>query len=88
MKRRSSDIAVTENAPLPLVHVHIIITPTMYKSTGSTALKRLMTEYREITLHAPEGITAGKGDQGSAVSGLSRYLAYAYESMLIHGRDQ
>ncbi|KAG0233236.1 Ubiquitin-conjugating enzyme E2 G2 [Actinomortierella wolfii] len=28
------------------------------KGIGSTALKRLMTEYREITLHAPEGITA------------------------------
>ncbi|KAI1306100.1 Ubiquitin-conjugating enzyme E2 G2 [Mortierella claussenii] len=26
---------------------------------GSTALKRLMTEYRELTLNAPEGITSG-----------------------------
>ncbi|KAJ1955857.1 ubiquitin-conjugating enzyme [Linderina pennispora] len=31
----------------------------MYKSGGSTALKRLMTEYKELCLHAPEGITAG-----------------------------
>ncbi|RUS32104.1 hypothetical protein BC938DRAFT_476271 [Jimgerdemannia flammicorona] len=29
------------------------------KSMGSTALKRLMTEYKELTLNAPEGITAG-----------------------------
>ncbi|CAO3683326.1 unnamed protein product [Umbelopsis ramanniana] len=35
--------------------------PEMYdsKGTGSTALKRLMTEYRELTLNAPEGIMAG-----------------------------
>ncbi|KAJ2901192.1 ubiquitin conjugating enzyme Ubc7/UbcP3 [Coemansia aciculifera] len=31
----------------------------MYKSGGSTALKRLMTEYRELSLHSPDGITAG-----------------------------
>lgn len=31
----------------------------MNRNMGSTALKRLMTEYRELTLHAPEGITAG-----------------------------
>ncbi|CAG8693512.1 11515_t:CDS:2 [Dentiscutata erythropus] len=33
----------------------------MYNSRNmaSTALKRLMTEYRELTLNAPEGITAG-----------------------------
>ncbi|KAJ3086162.1 Ubiquitin-conjugating enzyme E2 G2, partial [Quaeritorhiza haematococci] len=31
----------------------------MYRPTGSTALKRLMTEYRELTVNAPEGITAG-----------------------------
>ncbi|KAJ2963866.1 hypothetical protein NQZ79_g1126 [Umbelopsis isabellina] len=29
------------------------------KGNGSTALKRLMTEYRELTLNAPEGIMAG-----------------------------
>lgn len=27
--------------------------------SGSTALKRLMTEYKELTLNPPEGITAG-----------------------------
>ncbi|CAG8564375.1 11048_t:CDS:2 [Gigaspora rosea] len=33
----------------------------MYNSRNmaSTALKRLMTEYKELTLNAPEGITAG-----------------------------
>ncbi|KAJ3054085.1 Ubiquitin-conjugating enzyme E2 G2 [Rhizophlyctis rosea] len=32
----------------------------MYRSTSSsTALKRLMTEYKELTVNAPEGITAG-----------------------------
>ncbi|KAF9933899.1 Ubiquitin-conjugating enzyme E2 7 [Linnemannia zychae] len=31
----------------------------MHKTMGPTALRRLMTEYRELTLHAPEGITAG-----------------------------
>ncbi|KXS13767.1 ubiquitin-conjugating enzyme [Gonapodya prolifera JEL478] len=28
-------------------------------SSQSTAIRRLMTEYKELTLHAPEGITAG-----------------------------
>ena len=29
------------------------------KVAGGTALKRLMNEYKELTLNAPEGITAG-----------------------------
>ncbi|KAL1915245.1 uncharacterized protein VTP21DRAFT_7521 [Calcarisporiella thermophila] len=29
------------------------------KGMGSTALKRLMTEYKELTVNAPEGIVAG-----------------------------
>ncbi|OZJ02558.1 Ubiquitin-conjugating enzyme E2-18 kDa [Bifiguratus adelaidae] len=29
------------------------------RPTGSTALKRLMNEYRELTVNAPEGIMAG-----------------------------
>ena len=32
---------------------------TMYHKSNSAAVKRLMTEYRELTLNAPEGITAG-----------------------------
>ncbi|OBZ88683.1 Ubiquitin-conjugating enzyme E2 [Choanephora cucurbitarum] len=35
------------------------------RTTGSTALKRLMTEYRELTLNAPEGITAGPIDENN-----------------------
>ncbi|KAJ3299937.1 Ubiquitin-conjugating enzyme E2 G2 [Borealophlyctis nickersoniae] len=31
----------------------------MNRQAGSTALKRLMTEYKELTVNAPEGITAG-----------------------------
>ncbi|KAJ1925655.1 ubiquitin conjugating enzyme Ubc7/UbcP3 [Tieghemiomyces parasiticus] len=31
----------------------------MYSKPGATALKRLMTEYRELTVNAPDGITAG-----------------------------
>ncbi|KAI9206297.1 ubiquitin-conjugating enzyme/RWD-like protein [Polychytrium aggregatum] len=31
----------------------------MNRSAGLSALKRLTTEYRELTLRAPEGITAG-----------------------------
>ncbi|KAK9701258.1 ubiquitin conjugating enzyme Ubc7/UbcP3 [Basidiobolus ranarum] len=31
----------------------------MYNRMGATAVKRLMTEYRELTVNAPEGITAG-----------------------------
>ncbi|KAJ3024026.1 Ubiquitin-conjugating enzyme E2 7 [Thoreauomyces humboldtii] len=29
------------------------------RASGSTALKRLMTEYKELTTNAPDGITAG-----------------------------
>ncbi|KAI8393348.1 ubiquitin-conjugating enzyme E2 [Radiomyces spectabilis] len=35
------------------------------RSIGSTALKRLMTEYRELILNAPEGITAGPIDENN-----------------------
>ncbi|KAJ3411924.1 Ubiquitin-conjugating enzyme E2 G2 [Chytridiales sp. JEL 0842] len=31
----------------------------MNRSQGSTALKRLMTEYKELTVNPPEGVTAG-----------------------------
>ncbi|KAJ1972676.1 ubiquitin conjugating enzyme Ubc7/UbcP3 [Dimargaris verticillata] len=31
----------------------------MYRKSNSAALKRLMTEYKELTINAPEGITAG-----------------------------
>lgn len=36
-----------------------IITMTNRPVGGSTALKRLMTEYKELTINPPEGITAG-----------------------------
>ncbi|KAJ2159607.1 ubiquitin conjugating enzyme Ubc7/UbcP3 [Coemansia sp. RSA 552] len=35
----------------------------MYSSGGSTALKRLMTEYKELSLNSPEGIIAGPIDE-------------------------
>lgn len=31
----------------------------MYRQGPSTAMKRLLTEYRQLTRHAPEGILAG-----------------------------
>ncbi|KAG5455977.1 MAG: ubiquitin-conjugating enzyme e2 g2 [Olpidium bornovanus] len=33
------------------------------KGAGGTALKRLMNEYKELTLNAPEGITAGPASE-------------------------
>ncbi|KAG2174034.1 hypothetical protein INT44_000148 [Umbelopsis vinacea] len=45
------------------------------KGSGSTALKRLMTEYRELTLNAPEGIMAGRiGDEWTMTLPLSCWL--------------
>ncbi|RIA84061.1 ubiquitin-conjugating enzyme/RWD-like protein, partial [Glomus cerebriforme] len=35
------------------------------RNTSSTALKRLLTEYKELTLNAPEGITAGPVSEDS-----------------------